>query len=130
MTQNLSLFFTLLVLLHALNVGDGTLSKSSKKKGKKNGGKEVALGSRVLKAEAQTDNVWQLPGELASHCTFFFKQLSSKTVFERGLVSKEVKPRDILKNYQSYCKPTATHKEFENNLVYVTPVSLYTLGFT
>ena len=41
--SNFSIFFLLVVLLHALSVGDGTLSKSSKKKGKKNGSKEASV---------------------------------------------------------------------------------------
>ena len=50
-------------------------------------------------------------------------QLSEKTVFERDLVEEELKPRDILKNYESYCKTTLEKKGFENSLAYVTPVS-------
>ncbi|XP_028405915.1 chitinase domain-containing protein 1-like [Dendronephthya gigantea] len=85
--SNFSVFFLLLILLHALAVGDGTLSKSSKKKGKKNGSKELSL----------------------------------KTVFERGLVAEEVKPRDILKNYEAYCTRTTAQRNIENTLAYVTP---------
>ncbi|CAB4006645.1 Chitinase domain-containing 1 [Paramuricea clavata] len=48
-------------------------------------------------------------------------QLSSKTVYERGLVDEELKPRDVLKNYESYCKTTVGQRGFENTLVYVTP---------
>ena len=87
--SNFSIFFLLVVLLHVLSVGDGTLSKSSKKKGKKNNPKEASL--------------------------------SVKTVFERGLVEEELKPRDILKNYESYCKTGVAGRGFENSLAYVTP---------
>ena len=47
-----------------------------------------------------------------------------KTVFERGLVEEDVKARDILKNYDTYCKTAAGQRGFENSLAYVTPVSL------
>jgi hypothetical protein len=58
------------------------------------------------------------------HCNCFFIQLSSKTVFERGLVEEQLKPREILKNYESYCKNSVGERSFENSLAYVTPVSV------
>ena len=54
-------------------------------------------------------------------------QLSVKTVFERGLVEEELKPREILKNYESYCKTSVAERGFENSLAYVTPVSTVTV---
>ena len=48
-------------------------------------------------------------------------------MFERDLVSEVVKPRDILKNYMSYCESIVNQKKFENTLAYVTPVSLTAL---
>ena len=39
--SNFSVFLMLVILLHVLSVGDGTLSKSSKKKGKKSSSKEA-----------------------------------------------------------------------------------------
>ncbi|XP_046858369.1 chitinase domain-containing protein 1-like isoform X2 [Xenia sp. Carnegie-2017] len=82
-----SIIFLTLILLDVLCVGDGTLSKSDKKKVKNKRSKELLV----------------------------------KTVFERGLVAEDVKPKDILKNYESYCKTTLDESASVNSLAYVTP---------
>ena len=123
-----SVFFLLLILLHVLTDGDGTLSKSSKKKGKKTASKEA---SEKIKINKQL--VWlRLETKLAAGVLYsiltniylsFLIQLLVKSVFERGLVEEEVKPRDVLKNYDTYCKTAVGQRGFENSLAYVTPVS-------
>ena len=46
--SNFSVFLLLVILLHILAVGDGTLSKSSKRKGKKNGSKTASKIARLF----------------------------------------------------------------------------------
>ena len=56
---------------------------------------------------------------------------SVKNVFDRGLVSENVKPKDIINEYVSYSELEVEVKNFPAfTLAYVTPVSYFNVHHT
>lgn len=56
--------------------------------------------------------------------SLFQPKLSDKTVIQRGLVTEQVKAKDIVKEHGIYCDTRREVKNFRGEtLAYVTPVS-------
>ena len=51
-------------------------------------------------------------------------QVATESVVKRGLVSENIKYKDVLKEYKAYCETEREIKHFSGQtLAYVTPVS-------
>ena len=58
-------------------------------------------------------------------CMYFLQvQVATESVLKRGLVSENIKYKDVLKEYKAYCETEREIKHFNGQtLAYVTPVS-------